>query len=150
MIVAKAVAVAIAGTAMGILAASLSAAVTLSWLVTHSIPIQLPAVAIVLFLLGGIAATALAGVFGVGLGALFRGQVAAIVMAVVVEPLVEPLIAQWLPALGKYLPTSALGALIGRAGSNLLPIWAGGVVYAAYALVLVAAGIAVTNRRPIT
>ncbi len=150
VIVAKAVAVAIAGTAMGILAASLSAAVTLSWLVTHSIPIQLPAVAIVLFLLGGIAATALAGVFGVGLGALFRGQVAAIVMAVVVEPLVEPLIAQWLPALGKYLPTSALGALIGRAGSNLLPIWAGGVVYAAYALVLVAAGIAVTNRRPIT
>lgn len=150
VIVAKAIATAVTGMAVGVVTALVSVAVTLTWLATHAIPVQLSAPSMVLFLLGGVLGTALSGAFGVGLGALLRGQVAAIVVAVVVEPLLEPLIAQWIPTLGKYLPTSSLGAVIGRAGSNLLPVWGGGLVYVLYVVVLVRAGILVTNRRPIT
>lgn len=150
VIVAKAIAGALTGAAVGLATALVSAAVALGWLATHAIPVQVSGGAVTLFMLGGVIGTSMAGAFGVGLGALVRGQVAAIVIAVVVEPLLEPLVAQWVPSVGKYLPTSALGALIGRAGSNLLPVWAGGVVYATYALVLVALGILVTNRRSIT
>jgi ABC-2 type transport system permease protein len=150
VIVAKACAAAITGVVVGAVAAALAGVVTVSWLVAHAIPIQLSAVDTALFLMGGVAATALTGAFGVGLGAMLRGQVAAILVAVVVEPLVEPLIAQWLPSIGKYLPTSALGALMGRAGSNLLAVWQGGLVYTVYVVVLVGVGILITNRRSIT
>lgn len=150
VIVAKAIAAATVGAAIGVLTALISAAVTLAWLAARGTPVQLSASSIVLFLAGGVAGTALAGAFGAGVGALLRGQIAAIVIAVVVQPLLEPLIAQWLPTIGRYLPTSALGALIGGSGSNLLGVWSGGLVYALYALVLVGAGILVTNRRPIT
>lgn len=150
VIVAKAVATALVGVAVGVATALVSAAVTFVWLGIRGIPVQLSAPAVALFLLGGVAGTALSGAFGVGLGTVLRGQVAAIVTAVVVEPLLEPLLAQWLPAVGRYLPTSALGALIGRTGSNLLSVWGGGVAYVTYALVLVGAGILLTNRRSIT
>lgn len=99
---------------------------------------------------------------GVGVGALVRNQVAAIVVVVAFSQLVEPLLRFGLGAweatreVSQYLPGAAGDAMAGASlytlGSpvQLLDWWQGGLVLAAYALVLLAVGGASTVRRDVT
>lgn len=103
-------------------------------------------------------------VIGVGLGALIRNQVAAIVVIIAFNQIVDPILRLALGALGgegvvKFLPTSAaeamagggIGALLTTNGtSDALAWWGGGLVLLAYGIVFVVLGWVFTLRRDVS
>ena len=89
------------------------------------------------------------GTIGVGVGAVVRNQVAAVVGTTVWSMIPEPLVLALAPDVGRFIPVAASDALTGAAGQELLPPLAGLVVLAAWAAALSAAGIAVTARRDV-
>ncbi|MER6829083.1 ABC transporter permease [Streptosporangium sp. NPDC000563] len=139
---------------VGLLVATVSALVTLvAGLVTLTLaghPAWSPGVPAVL--LGSALGVALYGLLGVALGALIRNQVAAVAVALVWFMYADYLLVSFLPDLGRWLPTGAARALSGmplRTG-ELLPAWAGGMLFAGYVAVIVLAARALTLRRDIT
>jgi ABC-type transport system involved in multi-copper enzyme maturation permease subunit len=108
--------------------------------------------------LGVVAGIALYGLFGIGLGALIRNQIGAIVGAVIWVFIVEGLLNS-IPALqvvGKWTPGGAATALLnvefdtGFGELSLLPAWAGAAVLVAYALIFSVVASLTTLRRDIT
>jgi ABC-2 type transport system permease protein len=111
-------------------------------------------------------AMALWGVVGVALGVLIPSQIGSIVTIIAFTQFVEPILrtaaafADWLGEVAKFLPGAAGDALVGAsfftmfagAGGGAAPLewWQGGLVLAAYALVLGAIGAATTWRRDVT
>jgi ABC-2 type transport system permease protein len=107
---------------------------------------------------GVLAVLALYTLFGIGLGALIRNQVGAILAAVawvfVVEsvvnafPVLQP-IGRWTPA-GAGAAITDSGVDLGLGTGYLLPAWGGAAVLLAYALVFAAVASLTTVRRDIT
>jgi ABC-type Na+ transport system ATPase subunit NatA len=98
------------------------------------------------------AAVALFAVLGVGLAALLRNQVAAVIVGLLwwtqnVERLLVGVLHQ--PGLERWLPMGAASALT-RPGDGTLPMWAGALVLAAYGLALALAGGRLVVRRDLT
>lgn len=112
-------------------------------------------------LLGGIAATALWGLFGFGVGAIVRNQVVAVVVIIVATQFVEPFARLLLTSLSgtadlaRLLPGAASDAtsvdtLFSAASSMpLLSPTAGALVLLGYAVLLVGIGVLRTTRRSI-
>lgn len=107
---------------------------------------------------GVLAVLALYTLFGLGLGALVRNQVAAIVAVIVWMFLVDTIV-NAIPALqpaGKWTPGGAAQALtttsnsFGADTSYLLPPWAGALVLLGYAVLFAVLASATTLRRDIT
>lgn len=103
------------------------------------------------------AALALYTLFGIGLGALIRNQIGAILAAVGWVFIVEALLTAVPPLhpVGKWTPGGAANSLLasfdmGLGASRLLPAWAGALVLAGYAVVFAAVASATTIRRDIT
>lgn len=106
------------------------------------------------------------GVVGVALGVLIPSQIGSIVTIIAFTQFVEPILrtaaafADWLGEVAKFLPGAAGDALVGTsffnvfagAGGGAAPLewWQGGLVLAAYALVLGAIGAATTWRHDVT
>jgi ABC-2 type transport system permease protein len=89
---------------------------------------------------------------GVGIGALVKHQVAAIVGSLVWLLIGESLIGVFLPSVAKYLPGSASDSMIRLAvgdGTALLPALVGAAVFAAWMVGLVTAGAVALERRDI-
>lgn len=116
-----------------------------------------------LLILRGILAMALWGVIGVGVGALIKNQVAAIVVILAVTQFIEPLLRSiamfndFTARLGNVLPGAASDALTGASfyqsfgmSSAALPWWGGGLILVAYALGTAFLGYWVTWRRDVT
>ncbi|GGO63719.1 ABC transporter permease [Nonomuraea cavernae] len=107
---------------------------------------------------GTLAVLMLYTLFGIGIGALIRNQLGAIVAAVAWVFVIEAIVSA-IPALrpvGRWTPGGAATALtnsgvdLGLGTDWLLPAWAGGVVLLGYALVFAAVASATTLRRDIT
>jgi ABC-2 type transport system permease protein len=100
-------------------------------------------------LLGAVLAAGLCGLVGVGVAALVRNQVAALVGVAVWVLLVESLLMSLLNAasLGKWLPSAAAAALTNPGGAPLSRL-TGTLLLAGYALAL--AGTRLVVRRDIT
>lgn len=103
------------------------------------------------------AALALYTLFGIGLGALIRNQIGAILAAVGWVFIVEALLTAIPPLqpVGKWTPGGAANSLlatidVGFGASRLLPAWAGALVLAGYALVFAAVASVTTIRRDVT
>ena len=117
-----------------------------------------------LVILRGVLAMGLWAAIGVGVGALVRNQVAAIVIVVAFTQFVEPilrtgsLIHPVAGTIGQFLPGGASDALVGAsiysfmmmATSNHLLWWAGGLVLVAYALVATVGGYFTSWRKDVT
>lgn len=109
-----------------------------------------------LALLGSVASTALWTVFGGALGALVRNTTAALVVSVIWFFYVEWLLIAMVPAIGRWTPTGAAKAVSGwtrdamPVAGDLLPMWAGGLVFLAYALVVAGLAVLTTTRRDVT
>ena len=105
-------------------------------------------------ILGGCVVVAtLYTVLGVGLGALIRNQVAAVLVAVLGSLLVDSLVAQFLPEVGRYWPAGAAGSLtqgIPSRGVDFLPPWGGALVLIGWAVTLAVVGTFTTVRRDVT
>ena len=112
-------------------------------------------------------AMALWGVVGVALGVLIPSQIGSIVTIIAFTQFVEPMLriaaafVDWLGEIGRFLPGAAGDALVGASffsvfagggGGGPAPLewWQGGLVLAAYALVLGAIGAVTTWRRDVT
>lgn len=105
-------------------------------------------------LLGTIVMSALWAMLGVGLGALVRNQVLAIVGLFAWVFVVEILIFQYLPGVGRFAPgaagTAITGNTVGDSSVHLLSAPAGAALLAAYAGAFVLAGVLVVSRRDVT
>jgi ABC-2 type transport system permease protein len=103
--------------------------------------------------LGTIVMSALWAALGVGLGAVLRNQVLAIVGLFVWVFVVEIVAFQYLPGVGRYAPgaagTAMTGDTVGSSSVHLLSAPAGGALLAGYAAAFVLAGALVTSRRDV-
>jgi hypothetical protein len=135
------------GVGISVLALTLGLLVVLPVLVTKGI--ALSAVASAEAALATIGISALYALMGVALGVLTRNQtvalVAALLWSLVLENIVPILVRA--PQLYAWLPGGAADAVIGRERSGLLDPIGGGLLLAAYAAVLAAAGTLLVMRR---
>jgi ABC-2 type transport system permease protein len=104
-------------------------------------------------LAGGSVAAALFAALGVGVGAVVRNQVGAVVGLCVWLLLIETTLIGNVPSAGKFAPGASAGALAGaiqtQSASKLLAPALGALLLAAYAAAASAAGVIVTERRDV-
>ncbi len=106
---------------------------------------------------GIIVGTGLFAIYGVGLGALLRNQIVAIVVGLGFTLVIEAIIGAIWPTIGEYLPGQSATALedagkstVGLANSSLLPWWGGAVMLVIYGVVLTVVGTQTTLRSDVT
>jgi ABC-2 type transport system permease protein len=156
LVAAKLVANVTAGLLLGVAAAGLCAAIVLLGLSGRNIPSGLASGDVSRVVIGQTLAAGLWAAIGVGLGALVRNQVGAIVGALAWTFLGENLLGL-VPSVGdaiqKYGATgasNALGNLESQNTGDVLDQVPGGLLLLAYAAVFVVAGIFALRRRDIT
>jgi ABC-2 type transport system permease protein len=152
VVAAKLAAAAITGLAMALLSSAAVLAVGLPWLRAKGIEVAVADAGVAARVAGLAAAVALFAVLGVGLAALLRNQVAAVIVGLLwwsqgVERLLLGLVRQ--PELERWLPMGAAASLT-NPGDASLPMWAGALVLAAYGLVLALVGGRLVVRRDLT
>jgi ABC-2 type transport system permease protein len=154
VVAAKTLASAIAGVCFGVLGSGLALAVGVAMIRARGYDVLLDAGDVRRLLLGTVVTSALWAALGVGLGALVRNQVFAIVGLFVWVFVVEILVFQYLPGVGRFAPGAAGTALTGHtagdSSAHLLSAPVGGLVLAAYAAAFVVVGAVVTGRRDVT
>ena len=154
VLLAKLLTYAVVGAAYAVACIAVVTAITWPWLKARGIDPTLTGNGVPATLAGVVAAVALFALLGVGLGALLRDQVAAVVGLLVYLFVAEPIVTR-IPALqdwAVYLPGPSAAALtqITLTDQDFLQPWQGGVVLALYALIVAAAGLWHTNRLDLT
>ena len=106
---------------------------------------------------GVVLGTGLFAIYGLGLGALLKNQVVAIVVGLGFTLVVETIVGAIWPGIGEYLPGQAATALedAGRitlrgGTTELLPWWGGAIMLVIYGVVLAVVGTLTTLRSDIT
>jgi len=152
VVAAKLVAYPLAGIALALSVLAFTAALATAWLAAKGITPSLADARLGRVLLGAVLAAGLCGLVGVGVAALVRNQVAALVGVAVWVLLVEGLLMSLLnipSSLAKWLPSAAAAALTNPGGGQLSRL-AGTLLLAAYGLALALAGTRLVVRRDIT
>jgi hypothetical protein len=142
----------IIGAAVAAISTLVTLAIALPWLSAKDVHVSLLSHDVGIVLLGCAAITVLFGLIGVGVGAIVRNQITAIVGTLMWLLVVEQLFVQVFPAVGKWVSWGACESLTGslEAGHTLLPVAAAALLLAAYATTFVGVGIRLTARRDIT
>lgn len=154
MVLAKLVTYTVVGAGYGLTASVVTIAIALPWLASKHLHLVVGAGAIAATLAGVLAAVAIFGLLGVGLGALLREQVATVAGLLLYLFVVERVLtsttawSRWT----SYLPGQAQEALVGSilTSQRLLQPWQGGILLVGYSLALAVAGTAATIRRDVT
>ncbi|MFZ0043663.1 MAG: ABC transporter permease subunit [Solirubrobacteraceae bacterium] len=149
VLAAKVVAGLLAGIAFGLVGEALGWAVAALIFAGRGITVVLDSGDVLLLVLGGLGGIALWGAIGAGLGAIIRNQVGAAITLLAWGFVVDNLLFGLVPAVGRFTPTRALDALVGLRTQHLLSPAAGAVILIAWAAVLAAIGLLLTNRRDI-
>lgn len=147
----------IAGLALGLIAFGVAAAVALPVLSLRDVPSELGAVEVARAIGGGAAAAALLAGLGVGVGAVLRHQVGAIIAVFAWLLMIEPLLTA-IPSAGEAIDRFGLGGLMAGvsdstaldAEAEVLAQLPAALVLAAYVLVFAAAGAMLLRRRDVT
>ena len=148
---AKIAAASLAGFAIAVLVSLLTLAIALPWLSSRHVDIASHSTDLTVVLLGGIAATAISGMVGVGIGALVTNQTLAVTVTLIWAFVVEALVVGLAPDFGRWLPGGAAGAMSGASTySNLLPVWAAALLFAGYGAAFATAGSRFVLRRDVT
>lgn len=149
---AKLVAALVAGLAFGALSSLLAAVISVPWLAAKDVSVSLLGGDVVAPVLAVVASAALFAVIGVGVGALIRNQVAAIIVALVWQFVLESLVVALLPSVGRWLPQGAARALAQETLSDgsLLSPGAGGLVLLAYGAAFAVIGTRLLVQRDVT
>jgi ABC-2 type transport system permease protein len=149
VITAKLAASLAAGLALGLVAEAVGFTIGYACLAGRGIPLALNGGDITLLVLGTIAAIALWGAIGVGIGAIVRNQVGTVIGLLAWGFIVENLLFAFVPTIGRLTPGQAQNALTGLTTNHLLSPAAGGAVLIAWTLGLALAGLALTARRDV-
>ena len=154
LVLAKLVAALGAGALLGLVAALVCTAIVFPLLSSRDIDAGGSSGEVLELILGNLAASALFAAIGVGLGALLRNQVGAIIGALGWIFLVEPLltiIPGFDDVISKWFPSGAANAAAGTASSpDALGQVPAALVLAGYAAAFVAAGIVMVRRRDVS
>lgn len=153
---AKLITLAGAGLAFGVAAAGTAAAIALPLLAGRNIPAGVSGTGAAAIVAGGGIATALCAAIGVGVGAIVRSQVAAIIAVLAVLYVAEPLLG-FIPHVGTAIQRYGLGGLAAAAthtagypgNAHLLGQAAAALVLAGYATAALLAGAVLLRRRDI-
>jgi len=153
VVAAKAIASMLVGVGVGLVAEALTAGAEAAGLAARGIPIELGSGDYAQLLAGGALAGAFFAAIGVGVGALVRNQVAAVVGLCVWLLFLEPLLLGDVPSAGKYAPEASAGAIAGAIQSQiadtLIAPALGIVLLAAYAALAGLAGALLITRRDV-
>jgi ABC-2 type transport system permease protein len=141
----------LAGVGVGLIAAALTAGAEAAGLGIRGIHIELDARDYAQLLAGGALAAGLFAAIGVGIGAIVRNQVAAVVGLCVWLLFLEPLLLGDVPGAAKYAPEASAGAIAGAIQSQiadtLIAPALGVLLLAVYATLAGLAGsLAITRR----
>jgi ABC-2 type transport system permease protein len=149
---AKLIATTIVGIAVGVAATALCLAVALPWLSARDVSIGSHIADIIVVVCGGIAATALSGVVGVGIGALVVNQTLAVVVTLLWMLFLENLLTNVRPGIGRWFPGGAVNAMSGitPAHAGMLPVWGAALLLIGYAGAFAALGSRFVVQRDIT
>lgn len=154
VVISKLVTYALTGIGYGVAVVLLAIAIALPWVSAKGIDISLSGNGIPGTLVGVIVGIAVYALLGVGVGALIRNQIAAIVGSLVYLFIVEGFVAN-LPTIRdyyKYFPGGANNALVGaeQPGLSLLEPWQGGLLLVGYGVVFAVAGTWLPVRRDVS
>lgn len=149
VLASKLLAALLAGLLFGIFAEGLAFAIGRIVLSGRDVPLALGDRAQVHLGLGTVAATALWAGLGVGVGAIVRHQVGAIVGLLAWIFVAESLLFGLVPSVGRYAPGPAGRPLAGDSAAHLLSPSAGGALLVGYAIALAAVGAALMLRRDV-
>jgi ABC-2 type transport system permease protein len=150
LVAAKLLAYLVTGAILGAAAMAVTIAAGVPWLSARDAPLELLDAGDYLSLTAqGIAAAALSGAIGVGIGAILRNQVAAVVGALVYLFVLEPVVGLLSSRIAAFTIGGTQGALTGAPGDDALGPLAAGLVLAAWALALSAVGAEVEERRDV-
>ena len=151
VVTAKALASALGGLILGLLAEGLVAAIASVAFAARGIPIAIGPGSFVQMVAGGAAAAALWAILGTGLGAIVRNQTGVVAGLCIWLLLIETLLVGQVPSFGKFMPASSAGAVAGMlqsaSSSKLLAPLAGAALLIAYTVLAVGAGVLTTERR---
>jgi ABC-2 type transport system permease protein len=148
VLIAKTLAAAAGGLTLAFSALVLVYAVAIPWLLVTGDSVLLFERDPMRGALGLLAASAIWGALGVGVGAVVRSQVGAMIGVLVWFLILEPLVGHLSSRFAPYLPGAALGAIF--EASDDLSSWAGAAVSLGYAAAFCLAGTLLTVRRDIT
>jgi ABC-type transport system involved in multi-copper enzyme maturation permease subunit len=153
VIAAKVLASLAAGVGIGLLAEILAASAEAAGLAARGVDVELAVRDYAQLLAGGALGAALFAAIGVGIGAMVRNQVAALVGLCVWLLFVEPLLLSDVPSVARYAPESSAGAIAGAIQSqiadSLVAPALGVVLLVAYAALSVGAGALLVTRRDV-
>jgi ABC-2 type transport system permease protein len=150
VLAAKVAAGLLAGVAFGVVGEGVGFAIGYAILAARGISFTLSGGNVALLLVGTLAGTALWGAIGVGLGAIVRNQVGAVIGLLAWGFIVDNLLFGLVPSVGRLTPTRAQDALIGLTTKNLLSPAAGAIVLIAWAAALALIGLPLVSRRDVT
>jgi ABC-2 type transport system permease protein len=140
----------LAGIVFGIVGEGLGFAIGYACLAGRGIDYALNADQTTLLVLGTLAGIALWGALGVGIGAIARNQVGAIIGLLAWGFVAENLLFAFVPSVGRFMPAHAGDAFIGLTTKHLLPAAAGGAVLLAWTIAFALAATALAARRDVT
>jgi len=154
VLAAKVLASLLVGILFGILGEALAFGTGLAVLRGRGVELLLTGGDIRLLFFGTVAMSALWAALGVGVGALVRNQVFALIGLLSWILMVEILLFQFVPEAARYAPgaagTAMTGDTAGDSSVHLLTAPTGALLLAVYAAALVVAGVLVTQRRDVT
>jgi ABC-2 type transport system permease protein len=155
LVIAAKVAVSVlAGFAIGLVVEGLAAGLEAAGLAARGVHVEITSGEYAQLLAGGAVAAGLFAAIGVGVGAIVRNQVAAVVGLCVWLLLIEPVLLGDLPQAAKFAPGASAGAIAGAIQSQIADTLVtpalGGLLLAIYAALAGAAGSIATVRRDVS
>jgi ABC-2 type transport system permease protein len=136
----------ILGVIFGLITEAVAFAVGLAILAIRGVDVVVPTHELLVVAFGSIACAALMAALGVGVGAVARNQVLAVIGVVVWFMVVENVMVGVWPEIGKFFPLAAGDAMTGINSDQLLTASQGALVLIGYVLVSFFAALAVTQR----
>ena len=150
VIAAKVIASLLMGIVFGLVAIGLSFGVGYAILAGRGIDFALDTNHVLLLVLGTLLMTALWAALGVGLGAVIKNQVFAVIGLIIWAFVIDSLLRELVPDVGRFTPVAASDSLSAGFADYLLTPAAGGVLLIAYTVAFVAAGAALVVHRDVT
>jgi hypothetical protein len=150
VVMAKGLTYMVVGAVYGIAAAAGALATAWGWYRANDLALPIGRSAVWLTLLGCLAVSVLFGLVGVGIGAVARNQVAAIVVTVAWHALVEPALFAASPSVFKWLPGIASFSLRRQPADGLLTVGPATAVLVVFVVTSLAAGLWFVERDDVT
>lgn len=150
IVVAKVVSYAIAGAVFGALAVLLVFSIGAAGLSIKEVEVRMDGALPRRVAIGTVLACSLAAVIGVGLGALVKEQVIALMIGVGWTLVIDTFLSAAVPEVNKYFPGGAITGLLRQSTDQVLKQEIALLLLAGYATVFAALGTLVAQRRDLT